>query len=192
MNLPIVAQNTNCRCPTRAFVLLDAVPCSRAAFRLRDQQQQSSDVGASQTLGSGRSGTEPTCTEPVHSGRSVGAQHDRARHPPRGTRGAPRSQRHSARPMAWTGSSRIPTSANAAGSAALRNGTAAVMGTKHNGASAPQKQSIFTPIPRHHLSVPHHVINHHTRELFHSPISLNTFRPSSSSVRHGSTSGPAH
>ena len=82
--------------------------------------------------------TEPTCTEPAHSSRFVGAQHDRARHPPRGPCGAPRSQRHSAHPMAWTGSSRIPTFANAAGGAALRNGTAAVVGTKHNAASAQQ------------------------------------------------------
>ena len=80
--------------PTRAFVLLDAVwlTCSPAAFRLRDQQQQSSEVGASQTLRSGRSGTEPTCAEPAHPGRSVGAQHDRVRHPLRFPRGAPRSQ----------------------------------------------------------------------------------------------------
>ena len=140
MNLPIVEQNTNCRSSFWTFVLLDAVwiPCLPAAFRLRDQQQQSSDVGASQTLGSGRSGKEPTCTKPAHSGRFVGAQHDRARHPPRGPRGALRSQQHSARPMAWTGSSGTPTFANAAGSTAFRNGAAAVMGTKHNGASASQ------------------------------------------------------
>ena len=176
MSLLIVAQNTNCRSPTQAFVLVNAA-WSPAVFWLRHQQQYSSDVGASQTLGGGRSGTEPTRTESAHSGRFLGAQHDRARHPPRGPRGAPRCKRHSACPMAWTGSSRIPTFANAASSSALRNGTAAVSGTKHNGASAPTKQSIFrfTPVLRHHLSVPHHVINHHTREIFHSSSSLKNF-----------------
>ena len=40
--------------------------CSLAACRFRNQQQ-SCNVGASQTLGSGRSGAEPARTEPAHS-----------------------------------------------------------------------------------------------------------------------------
>ena len=45
----------------RAFISAHAAwnLCSPAAFRLRNQQQQSSNVDVSQTLGSGRSGTEP-------------------------------------------------------------------------------------------------------------------------------------
>ena len=67
--------------------------CSPASFRLKKQQQQSSCVGASQTLGSGRSEAEPPCTELAHSGRSLGAQHGRTRHHPRGPRRVSRFQR---------------------------------------------------------------------------------------------------
>ena len=51
---------------------------------LRNQRQQSSYAGASQTLGSGRSGAEPACTEPAHSGRSLGVQHGQEGHHLRG------------------------------------------------------------------------------------------------------------
>ena len=94
-------------------------------------QRFGSEINNSNPPLSGRSRTEPTCTEPAHSGRFVGAQHDQKL-------SRSRSQRHSARPMALTSNSQTPTFANAASSAALRNGTAAVIGTKQTGASAPQ------------------------------------------------------
>ena len=41
-------------------------PLLARSVSAQDQQQQSSYVGASQTLGSGRSGAEPACTELAH------------------------------------------------------------------------------------------------------------------------------
>ena len=55
---------------------------------------------------------------------SLGAQHGRTRHHPRGPLRGSRSHRDNARSLAWTGSSRISAVANAAGRAAC-NGTAA-------------------------------------------------------------------
>ena len=74
---------------------------------------------------------------PAHSGRSLGAQHGRARYHPRGPCGASRSRRDNACSLAWAGTSRAPAFASAAESA-LRNGTTAaatVMGIKYIGAS---------------------------------------------------------
>ena len=85
-----------------------------------------------------RSGAKPACTEPAHSGRSLGAQHGRTRHHPRGPCRVSRSQRDNALSLALAGSSRIPAVANAAGKAAPRNWTAAaatVMDIELNGAS---------------------------------------------------------
>ena len=73
---------------------------SPAAFRLRNQQQQqSSYVGASQTLGSERSGAEPPREEIACAGRFLGTQHGRPRHRPRGSRGAPRPRRDGTRSL---------------------------------------------------------------------------------------------
>ena len=113
-------------------------PTSLAAFRLRNQQQQSSHVGDSQTLGSGHSGAEPACTEPAHSGRFTGAHHGRARHHPRGPCRVSQSRRDNAHSLAWAGSSRTPAVANAASGPAPCNWTpaaATVVGIKFNGAS---------------------------------------------------------
>ena len=133
------------------------------------------------------------CTEPAHSVRSLGAQHGRTRHhPSRALAEFPDPSEITPASLAWAGSSRIPAVANAAGRVAPRSGTAAAaeMGIKYNGASASRniRPSASHQFPRHHVTVPHHVTDHLTCELFHSPISLKTFRPSSSSaVQLGST-----
>ena len=58
---PADAQNITHPSPTLLLCSLCAVadPCSPAGFRHRKKQQQSSLIGASQTLGRGRSGAEP-------------------------------------------------------------------------------------------------------------------------------------
>ena len=79
---------------------------------------------------------------------SLGAQHGRARHNPRGCRGAPRPRRDGARSLAGADSSRTPALAKAAGSAALRNGTdgatAVVVSTKHKVVSFPRNKQLPT------------------------------------------------
>ena len=88
------------------------------------------------------------------------------------------------RPLAWAGSSRMPVAQR---DRRRRDGYQVQWRECFT-----EQSTRFTPNP-HHIVVPHHVNDHLTFELFHSPISLKTFRPSSSSaVRHGSTPGPPH
>ena len=72
-----------------------------AVSRLKNQQVQNLHADAIQTVGSRRSGTEPPREEPARTGSPLGTQHGRARHNPRGSRGAPRSRRDGARSLAW-------------------------------------------------------------------------------------------
>ena len=111
----------------------------------------------SQHFGSGTSSSNPPMSAPAktleersrraRSLRSLGAQHDRTRHHPRGPRRAFQSQRDNACSLAWAGTSRTPAFANAASCAALRNGTAAaatVMSIKHSAAHRfPATASLF-------------------------------------------------
>ena len=98
-----VVQNFRSLSTTLPFISLHAVwiPCSPAAFRFREQQQQSLFGGAGQ-VGGGHPGVRSTSAEAVDSGRFVGAQHERTRYHPQGSCGASRSRRHSTGPMTWS------------------------------------------------------------------------------------------
>ena len=103
------------------FASCSVEPCSPVAFWLRNHQQRSSNNVGSQTVGSRRSGTEPPREEIACASR------------PLGTRRVILSSRPSRN---------CPALANAADSAALRNGTdgatAAVVSPEHKVASVPR------------------------------------------------------
>ena len=124
--------------------------------------------------------TEPSREEPARTGRPLGTQQGRARHNPRGSRGAPRSRRDSGRSLAWADCFRTLALANAAGSAALRNGTdgatAAVVSTKHKAASVPTNNQLPTS---------HHFLATTSRNSMHLTILM--FDPST--VQFPSTLG---
>ena len=126
------------------------------------QQQQSSNVGASQTLGSGRSGAQPPREEIACAGRPVWA-------PCMGLEsGAPRTPARTAPTTARQvqEAPEAPALANAAGSAALRNGTdgatAAVVSSEHKVARLPRNKQLSTShhFPCHHFTTSLHAPNH--------------------------------
>ena len=126
--------------------------------RLKIQQVQSLHVDASQTVGNRHSGTESprgACSCRPLSGRPAWPGVTQTS----GSRGAPGPWRDGAHSLAGAGGPRAPALANAASSAALRNGTdgatTAVVSSEHKVASVPRKNNF----PLHITSLPtlHHV-----------------------------------
>ena len=101
-------QNIASPSSTLPLCLLSVVadPCSPVAFRLRNQQQLSSNVGASHAVGSRRSKTEPPREEIARAGRPLGTQHGREGHNPRGQHGAPHTRRDGAHTLGGAGGPR--------------------------------------------------------------------------------------
>ena len=109
--------------------------CPTAVSRLKNQQgAQENGVAAWSLL--------------VQATYSLGAQHGREEHTPRSSCGAPRPRRDGAHTLAGAGGPRAPALANAAGSAALRNGTdgatAAVVSSEHKVARVPRNKQLST------------------------------------------------
>ena len=103
----------------------------------------------------------------------MGAQHEGARHHPRGLGGAPRPRRLATHLVAWTLTSRPPAVANSASSAALRDGTsylseiaAAVTVTERCGMRVSRNNQPSTP-PHHAISSSLHRITASTIIISH-------------------------
>ena len=176
-------QNTR-SLPTLAFISPHTlrILCSPAAFRLRNQEQQSSSVGASQTLGNGRSGAHGACSFMSLSGRPAWLSATSSWRPL-----IPARQRQTAPARSpWQAAPDHQLNRTAAA-------TAAVVSIKHNAASVSRSNR---PSTSHHFlattSLLHQNPDNLTFQLLHSPIFLKTVRPSSSAVRHGRTPKPAN
>ena len=139
--------------------------CSSAAFRLGNQQQQSFNVGASQTLGSGCSGAEHgACSFRPLSGRPAWPNATSSSRP---LQSFPIPARQ--RPLVGLGRQLPSTSfrQRSRQSGALQRDCRS---SRHRDGYQAQwceclpKQSTIrpTPIPRHHFTVPHHVPDHLT------------------------------
>ena len=141
--------------------------CPIAVSWVRNQQVQGLNVDARRRLR-----TEPPREEHARKGRPLGTQHGRARHDPRGPCGVPRSQRDRAPSFASADCFRTPALANAAGGAALRNGTdvanVPVVSTKHKVAGVPRNNQL--PTSHHFLAT--------TSSPHSTPLSMLNFCPS--------------